>query len=1135
MATSVGARRSNVRNQSSRNIYHLCFNSGTFTPNFSGTVSYLIVAGGGGGGMDMGGGGGGGAVYEGTATVTAGTSYPIVVGAAGQGAPAGGLPANPNFHQFTQSATQGGASSAFGNTCYGGGYGGSSYWNYTPNNGYGQGGGNVGSGGGTSGYGVTDGTTRAGGAAGTGGVGSRNAGGLGRRQSGYFSGGGGGAGSAGQQGISTARPFGGDGIGTTIVEGFILYFGAGGGGAGYTADGGQGGSGIGGGGALDSECSSLNGIIGSANKSGWSNSYAFGLGAEGVSALVGTFGETGGFGRNSTWGGGRGGNAARWSGAGGGGGGHYNRGNNGGDGGSGIVIIKHLRSLGDSSFNPTNSNNISARNNSKFDLNNDIIFNMDAQHEYPYALDHVLLVAGGGAGGMDMGGGGGAGGVVSYINYPVPYYENGFEEIYIETSIGAGGTGSGTYGSNPPPGGNGGDSTFHIKVRDVSTNSYTHHLSNKIVAKGGGGGGSGHYTAAYGDGRGVHGGSAGGDSPKWGGYIKQTEGTLGTPGQGSAGGAAGYNGNGSYESGGGGGSYSAGMPGAAADSQQLCGDGGRGITMPNQFEWGGLSQDFTVAGGGGGGGYDTHGGDGYDGGGGGSSWSQTAGAALSSNTTYAAATSGISGNSSTGASTGGAATTATQGGNAGANSGGGGGGGNHQALGGNGGSGLCVIACNYPNNYIFGGTGMAFKRSQNNRNQIHSQSSGDIRFGNYSSLVSFHPRDIAGNLTCDGQQGSGAVNGYIDMSPVATMNYGGNNNTGASGQLYPHHTTGDADIKYWMDTYSDPNGPNNVPDPSQASLQGSFFSGQTLGGVNQFDSHRLGPKKETAISAKGWKLNGSTPRLRFMKHQHNNVGSPHTSDGVLYGLRERGSYEFWVRPTSGGVFTLAHFGGSSTENLHMYMNNSAGDYSLLYLAKLGGTSSGNSLGSTTYRVVMDGNVQNSTYARFSGRLNYSSTAKWHHIVYTFDYERNYTRPSIQPTNGDPQRPSYYTGGWDIYWDGVCMTDPSISALGQFYTFSSGSDLSSAGVIVSNSTNASFWTGLPLATDFADQYVNIGNYNNSYIGNGYISCARIYKRCLERDEVKQLYLSQAPLFVKKESYDDPNSTRIAKEGHINNLW
>ena len=41
-------------------LYHVCTSSGTFIPNFSGTVEYLVVAGGGGGGMDMGGGGGGG-------------------------------------------------------------------------------------------------------------------------------------------------------------------------------------------------------------------------------------------------------------------------------------------------------------------------------------------------------------------------------------------------------------------------------------------------------------------------------------------------------------------------------------------------------------------------------------------------------------------------------------------------------------------------------------------------------------------------------------------------------------------------------------------------------------------------------------------------------------------------------------------------------------------------------------------------------------------------------------------------------------------------------------------------------------------------------------------------------------------
>ena len=95
---------------------------------------------------------------------------------------------------------------------------------------------------------------------------------------------------------------------------------------------------------------------------------------------------------------------------GGGGGGHYNRGNKGGDGGSGVVIIKYLRSLGRTTFSPTNTNNISSRKETKHSLNRSLIFHIDPSHPKPHEIAHILLVAGGGGGGMDMGGGGGGGG-----------------------------------------------------------------------------------------------------------------------------------------------------------------------------------------------------------------------------------------------------------------------------------------------------------------------------------------------------------------------------------------------------------------------------------------------------------------------------------------------------------------------------------------------------------------------------------------------------------------------------------------------------------------------------------------------------------------------------------------------------
>jgi hypothetical protein len=120
----------------------------------TGEVEYLIVAGGGGGGMDMGGGAGGGGVLTGTTSVLPGT-YQIQVGAGGYGAPGGsggyrtdGAGPQPNYHQFTIGATQGGNSTAFGFTAIGGGIGGSSVYTYTP----GASGGSGGSGGGSSGY-----------------------------------------------------------------------------------------------------------------------------------------------------------------------------------------------------------------------------------------------------------------------------------------------------------------------------------------------------------------------------------------------------------------------------------------------------------------------------------------------------------------------------------------------------------------------------------------------------------------------------------------------------------------------------------------------------------------------------------------------------------------------------------------------------------------------------------------------------------------------------------------------------------------------------------------------------------------------------------------------------------------------
>ena len=295
--------------------------SGTFIPNFTGTVEVLVVAGGGGGGMDMGGGGGGGGVISNTAyAVTAGTPVTVTVGLGGKGGPAGSSPQfnQPSGHQYTQSATSGG-NSVFGSlTAIGGGYGGSSYVGYTPN--YGNGGAG-GSGGGSTGY-VGNGSTYGAGTAGQG-----NRGGTGAT---YYSGGGGGAGAAGVD--ATAQPNGGDGIMNSIL-GPNYYWGAGGGGAAYSAgSGGNGGKGGGGGGAV---------------------------GAGGTGGTGGLNpGTAGTAGPNNAWANVPGGNAGEHTGSGGGGGGHYNANNQGGFGGSGIVIVKYLTSTAAGTQGGSNSSGL---------------------------------------------------------------------------------------------------------------------------------------------------------------------------------------------------------------------------------------------------------------------------------------------------------------------------------------------------------------------------------------------------------------------------------------------------------------------------------------------------------------------------------------------------------------------------------------------------------------------------------------------------------------------------------------------------------------------------------------------------------------------------------------------------------
>lgn len=543
--------------------------SGSFIPQFSGTVEVLVVAGGGGGGMDMGGGGGGGGVISNSSVaVTAGVPVTVTVGAGGNGAPAGGTNGQPGGHQFTISATQGG-NSVFGSlTAIGGGFGASSYYGYLPNSGIG---GTGGSGGGCSGY--THGGERYVDNNNTPGQGfpGGNSGNPTTGADDHYSGGGGGAGARGTSGPghtgpNGARADGGIGVLNTIM-GVPYYWAGGGGGSCYThTQGGNGGLGGGGGGAAGGNGNT----IGVGNTSGINPSGNGGLGNY----------QPGGNGGTNTGGGG-------------GGGSHYNSNNKGGDGGSGIVIVRFSASNGAVAVNANIINTDSA------------ILSLDAANikSVPVFSAEVLVVAGGGGGGSDMGGGGGGGGVVYNPAFAIRPGASFF------CSIGNGGLGApaGTGGHATTKGTDGGNST-------VAGSGYV-----GITAIGGGAAGTSYYT--FGNSWGNSGGSGGGGS----GYNNGVTPALstgtgygasgaGTAGQGNRGGW----GQSSYYSGGGGG---AGGAGTDANSQP---NGGPGIA--NSI----LGVTYFWAGGGGGAAYSlgTGGNGGIGGGGGGAVGVTTGGAGL---------------------------------------------------------------------------------------------------------------------------------------------------------------------------------------------------------------------------------------------------------------------------------------------------------------------------------------------------------------------------------------------------------------------------------------------------------------------------------------------------------------------------
>ena len=292
------------------------YNSTTKTYSWLATTSVaetLLVAGGGGGGMDMGGGGGGGGVIAQTVSLTPGWTE-LTVGLGGAGGPAGCSSGQNCNHQFNLGASAGSNSTLTSSTgtltAIGGGYGGSSYWGYNPDRGYG---GSGGSGGGASGYSNSGSNSNLGrNGSGTAGQGNDGGGGYGQ----YYGGGGGGAGAIGGSGRTAGGSVGGAGIQNCIL-GTCYAWGGGGGGSGYSVTGGNGGIGGGGGGAV-------------------------GVTTGGTGLNSGAAGGGGNTGQQTNR---PGGNGGVNTGGGGGGGSHYNRTNQGGDGGSGIVVVSYQNML----------------------------------------------------------------------------------------------------------------------------------------------------------------------------------------------------------------------------------------------------------------------------------------------------------------------------------------------------------------------------------------------------------------------------------------------------------------------------------------------------------------------------------------------------------------------------------------------------------------------------------------------------------------------------------------------------------------------------------------------------------------------------------------------------------------------
>ena len=266
-------------------FYHTFGASGTFTPQQSLTVDYLVVAGGGGSGSDSASGGGAGGLRTvSSASVTA-TGYSVIVGSGGAGGVAGGADGSIGGNSsFNSTSATGGGGGGFNNNGGAGGSGGGGGDNATNKIG---GAGNAGSYSPVEGY----------------------AGG-----NGYFTGspfvrggaGGGGAGGVGSAGLSTGGGNGGIGATSTFINAIGQATGTG-----QLVSGNYYYAGGGGGSAYD-------------------NTKTAGTGGYGGGASASVVYATGGFNGTVNTGGG---------GACGGGSGSTT----GGNGGSGVVIIRYLK------------------------------------------------------------------------------------------------------------------------------------------------------------------------------------------------------------------------------------------------------------------------------------------------------------------------------------------------------------------------------------------------------------------------------------------------------------------------------------------------------------------------------------------------------------------------------------------------------------------------------------------------------------------------------------------------------------------------------------------------------------------------------------------------------------------------